>query len=135
MDSTLNHLLTMTLSSVFQRANNTDGRYRLWVQDGDPSQNSARAKRAMSRANAVLLSIPARSPDINRIENIFRLVSQKLRLDALELGIQFESYKQFEERVIKTIRRIPVDVINKTILSMDKHMTSIIKHNGGRIKY
>ena len=50
MDSTLNHLLTMTLSSVFQRANNTDGRYRLWVQDGDPSQNSARAKRAMSRA-------------------------------------------------------------------------------------
>ena len=137
MDSTLNHLLTMTLSSVFQRANNTDGRYRLWVQDGDPSQNSARAKRAMSRhgANAVLLSIPARSPDINRIENIFRLVSKKLRLDALELGIQFESYKQFEERVIKTIRRIPVDVINKTILSMDKHMTSIIKHNGGRIKY
>ena len=135
MDSTLNHLLTMTLSSVFQRANNTDGRYRLWVQDGDPSQNSARAKRAMSCANAVLLSIPARSPDINRIENIFRLVSKKLRLDALELGIQFESYKQFEERVIKTIRRIPVDVINKTILSMDKHMTSIIKHNGGRIKY
>ena len=90
----MNHLLTMTLSSVFQRANNTDGRYRLWVQDGDPSQNSARAKRAMSRANAVLLSIPARSPDINRIENIFRLVSKK------------------------------------TILSMDKRMTSIIKRNG-----
>ena len=102
--------------SVFQRANNTDGRYRLRVQEEDPSQNSARAKRAMSRANAVLLSIPARSPDINRIENSFRLVSKKLRLDALELGIQFESYKQFEERVIKTIRRIPVDVINKTIL-------------------
>ena len=88
----------------------------------------------MSRANAVLLSIPVRSPDINRIENIFHLVSKKLRLDALELGIQFESYKQFEERVIKTIRRIPV-VINKTILSMDKRMTSIIKRNGGRIKY
>ena len=81
------------------------------------------------------LSIPARSPDINRIENIFRLVSKKLRLDALELGIQFESHKQFEERVIKTIRRIPVDVINKTIMSMDKRMTSIIKRNGGRIKY
>ena len=104
--------------SVFQRANNTDGRYRLWVQDEDPSQNSARAKRVMSRANAVLLSIPARRPDINRIENIFRLVSKKLRLDALELGIQFESHKQFEERVIKTIRKIPVDVINKTILSI-----------------
>ena len=91
------------MSSVFQRANNTDGRYRLWVQDGDPSQNSARPKRAMSRANAVLLSIPARNPDINCIENIFRLVSKKLRLDALELEIQFESYKQFEERVIKKL--------------------------------
>ena len=122
-------------NSLFQRANNNDRRYRLWVQDGDPSQNSARAKRAMSRANAVLLSIPARSPDINPIENIFHLVSKKLRRDALELRIKFESYKQFEERVIKTIRSIPVDVINKTILSMDKRMTSIIKRDGGRIKY
>ena len=92
-------------------------------------------KRAMSRANAVLLSIPARSPDINPIEKIFHLVSKKLRCDALELRIQFESYKQFEERVIKTIRSIPVDVINKTILSMAKRMTSIIKRDGARTKY
>ena len=91
----------------------------------------SRAKRALSRANAVLLS----SPDINPIENIFHLVSKKLRLDALELGIQFESYKQFEDRVIQTIKSIPVDLINKTILSMDKRMTLIIKREGGRIKY
>ena len=120
---------------LFQRANNNDSRYRLWIQDGDPSQNSARAKRAMARANAVLLSIPPRSQDINPIENIFHLVSKKLRDDALELGIKFESYKDFEERVIQTIRSVPVDVINKTILSMDERMISIIKRDGGRRKY
>ena len=120
---------------LFQRANNNDSRYRLWIQDGDPSQNSARAKRAMARANAVLLSIPPRSPNINPIENMFHLVSKKLRVDALELGIKFESYKDFEERVIQTIRSVPVDVINKTILSMDERMISIIKRDGGRIKY
>ena len=89
----------------------------------------------MSRPNAVLLSIPPRSPNINPIENIFHLVSKKLRLDALELGIQFESYKQFEERVIQTIKSIPVDLINKIILSTEKHVTLIIKREGGRIKY
>ena len=89
----------------------------------------------MARANAVLLSIPPRSQDINPIENIFHLVSKKLRVDALELGIKFESYKDFEERVIQTIRSVPVDVINKTILSMDERMISIIKRDGGRIKY
>ncbi|KAK3745231.1 hypothetical protein QZH41_001840 [Actinostola sp. cb2023] len=34
------------------------GQRRLWLQDGDPSQNSAMARAAMARANCELLSNP-----------------------------------------------------------------------------
>jgi hypothetical protein len=44
---------------------------RLWLQDGDPSQNSAMARAAMDRENCELLKIPPRSPDLNPIANIF----------------------------------------------------------------
>jgi hypothetical protein len=54
---------------------------RLSVQDGDPSQNlsSAMARAAMDRANCELLKIPPRSPDLNSIQNIFKLGSESLR--------------------------------------------------------
>ena len=45
---------------------------RLWVQDGDPSQNSAMAHAAMVHANCQLLKIPRRSPDLNPKENILK---------------------------------------------------------------
>ena len=43
------------------------GRSRLWLQDRDPSQNSAAARMAMKSMRAKLLSIPPCSPDINPI--------------------------------------------------------------------
>ena len=55
---------------------------RLWVQDGDPNQNSAMARAAMDRANCQLLKIPPRRPDLNLIENMFKLVSDALRKQA-----------------------------------------------------
>ena len=51
---------------MFQTADK--GNSRIWVQDGDPSQNSAIAKSAMSRANSTLLKLPPRSPDLHPIE-------------------------------------------------------------------
>ena len=45
-----------------------------WIQDRDPSQNSAMAPTAMERGKGKLLKIPPRSPGLNPIENIFKLV-------------------------------------------------------------
>ena len=49
------------------------GEGRLFLQDGDPCQNSGMAKEAMLRVNATLFPIPPRSPDLNPIENFFHL--------------------------------------------------------------
>ena len=65
---------------MFQRAKKNAS--RLWIQDGDPSHNSAVARRSLKQMNAQLISIPPRSPDVNPIENIFHIVKKKLDDDA-----------------------------------------------------
>ena len=53
------------------------GLSRMWLQDGDPSQNSRAAQDAMVGCQSELLKILPRSPDLNPIENIFHIVSRK----------------------------------------------------------
>lgn len=107
----------------------------VFVQDGDPSQNSAIAQTSMKRMKAQLLSIPARSPDLNPIENIFHLVSRQLKTDAICNNITKESFAQFQDRVETAIRGIPLDTINRTIASMPDRLRRIIDNRGERTKY
>lgn len=111
------------------------GLSRMWLQDGDPSQNSKSARDAMARCQAELLKIPPRSPDLNPIENIFHVVSRKLEKDALEQGITRESYEEFCDRVQRTINGVSRELIDKTIRSMNGRVAGIIQSNGERLKY
>ena len=106
-----------------------------FVQDGDPSQNSGPAKAAIKRVKGKLLSIPARSPDLNPIENLFHLVKRQLKREAIQKRIEREDYEQFKARIVRAMYAIPVETINKTISSMDKRLREIIAGHGGRTKY
>ena len=118
---------------LFSACSNPNG--RLFLQDGDPSQNSKKAKDAFDAVGARKFSIPPRSPDINPIENIFHQVKRQLNYDAIEKNIQQESFKMFSERVKKTMENFPTSIIDKTIDSMDKRIGLIIKSKGQRTKY
>lgn len=107
----------------------------VFVQDGDPSQNSAIAREAMKSVNAQLLTIPARSPDINPIENFFHLVSRKLQSDAILHRYTKESLVQFKARIGTTIRSIPLEIIDKTIASISSRLRQIVARHGQRVKY
>ena len=58
--------------SLFKRSINPKS--KLFIQDGDPSQNSKAARVKLEACGAKLIKIPPRSPDINPIENFFNLV-------------------------------------------------------------
>lgn len=118
---------------IFATCANRKG--KLFLQDGDPSQNSKKAKDTMHSVGARKFSIPPRSPDINPIENIFNQVKRKLSSDAIEKNIEQESFKTFSERVQKTIENFPTDIIDRTIESMDKRIGLIIISKGQRTKY
>ncbi len=105
------------------------------LQDGCPVQNSKRGKRAIERLGGHLFCIPARSPDVNPIENFFHLVGKELKRQALERRITSETEQEFVDRVIMTMNEFPVESINKIIESMDKRIDMIIKNGGQRTKY
>ena len=58
--------------NTFGKDNSPTG--KLFLQDGDPCQNSHKVKSAMLDIGAQLFAIPPRSPDINPIENFFHLI-------------------------------------------------------------
>ena len=108
---------------------------KLWIQDGDPSQNCKSAREAWKALGATLLKIPPRSPDLNPIENIFHLATRELNKETVDKKISRETFEQFSFRVKRTLRNIPVDVINKTIESVSKRLPKIVASDGQRLKY
>ena len=116
-------------------AQSVNPRGKLFLQDGDPSQKSALSKKAVYDVNGKEMCIPARSPDLNPIENVFHNVKRKMRQDALTHKIDCEKFEAFSERCKQTLLNFDVGVIDRTIASMDKRIGMVIKAKGGRIKY
>ena len=110
---------------------------RPWIlTDGCPVQNSLVAQKALQRQhNAKYLGIPARSPDLNPIENLFHLVKRQLRADAKRLRITKESMEEFALRVKRTLLGFSKTTINNLIDSMEKRVDLVIKKKGLRIRY
>ena len=120
-------LLTETLTLCFRQA--------FWVQDGDPSQNSALAKSAMSRADSTLLKLPPRSPDLHPIENLFHIASNKLKEQAVSQNITKESFEQLKQRAINTMYSIRIETVNNLIGSMNSRLNDVIRNKGNRTRY
>ena len=120
-------------ASMFKKCPNPKG--KLFWQDGDPSQNGCKARSAWDKIGARKFSIPARSPDLNQIENIFHIVKKKLHQDALEMKNGREDFNEFSAPVKKTLESVPVDVVDRTIRSMDKRIDLIVKGKGQKIRY
>ncbi|CAB4019398.1 Hypothetical predicted protein [Paramuricea clavata] len=90
---------------------------------------------SLGQVEAEMLKIPARSPDINPIENIFHLVKSQLNKQAVTENITSESYEQFQTRVLQVLRTFPIDIIDKTIDSMSKRINKLISSKGYKTKY
>ena len=118
---------------AFQNSSNPKG--MLFLQDGDPTQNSKKAKKAFDDVGCRMFSIPARSPDINPIENMFNIVRKSLKEDAVNQCIKHETYEESSRRVKKALLNFPKDIIDNTIESLPKRMKLILKGRGYRTKY
>ena len=110
-------------------------RNKLVLQDGCPVQKSVQAHLGYAEVGCKIFRIPARSPDLNPIENMFNEVRKKLSMQARDNRIMDESYEEFQTRVFETIKATPIDYINKTIESLHGRIGMVIRSKGKRIKY
>ena len=85
------------------------------------------AKKALDDIEAELHTIPARSPNLNPIENIFQLEKRS--------HITSETFEHFSARVLKTFHNLSVDLVDRTITSMANRVEAVIRSRGDRIKY
>ena len=115
--------------------NSVNPNCRLFVRDGDPSQNSIASARSIEKTGAQQISIPPRSPDLNTIENFFHLTELKLKRDAIDRNITCENYEEFSRRVRTTMTGYPSDRIDKIIDTMNKRINRLSKNKAKRLKY
>ena len=115
--------------------NSANPRGKLFLQDGDPSQNSKLARETWERLGCRMFTIPPRSPDLNPIENTFHLIGKKNRKNAEDLKLENETYAQFCERAKRTTMAFDTSIIDKTIESMPRRLDAVISAKGGRTKY
>ena len=127
------NFMRRNFKDILSKCCNPNG--HLFVQDGDPSQNSKVAKIEMNKVNAVVMAIPPRSPDLNPIENVFHVVKKKLGNDAIDQKITHETFVQFSERVKDTLLQFPTSTIDNIINSMPKRLREIVKRRGERLRY
>jgi hypothetical protein len=113
--------------TTFKTSVNPEG--KIFLQDGDPSQNSAAAMAAVCEIGATRMSIPARSPHINPIENLFHIIKKKLQADAIRENITRESYGEFTSTVKRTLEEANPLIIDRIINTMNKQfdLTSSMK--------
>ena len=107
----------------------------MFLHDGDPSKNSCQARSAWDKIGSQKILIPACSPDLNPVENIFHIAKKKLHQDALEMKIERKDFEEFSAQVKRTLESVPVDVVDRTIRSMDKRRDLIVKRKGQSIRY
>ena len=119
-------------SDTFEKSTNLE--QKLFLQNGDTSQNSKKATVALDSIGAETLSIPPRSPDMNPIENTFNLTKEMLYTDALNKNITKENFEEYSKFVKDTLHSIPLETINKTIGSMPSRMGMAVKGKGKRIR-
>ena len=85
---------------AFRNSANPKG--KLFLMDGCRRQNSRAAMHAIEKVGAKVFKIPARSPDLNPIENFFNNVTMKLNNDAIQKQITREGIHEFSLRVKAT---------------------------------
>ena len=93
--------------------------------DNDPSQTSAKAKHALRSARANMHVIPARSPDLNPIENLFNMARKQIKAEVKEKNISNETWTDFVSRVTRNIWSVPKDYIDKTIAGMPVRVKNV----------
>ena len=120
-------------TDIFDNSNNPAS--RIFLQDGDPRQNSKIARNTLDQMGMQCHSIPARSPDLNPIENVFHLVDNVLREEAIQKNIVSETFEAFSARVANSMLNFPSDVINRVIESMPNRINMVLKYKGQRLRY
>ena len=103
----------------------------IWMHDNAPAHRASYTREFFQRKGMEVLQWPACSPDLNPIENIWGILSQRLYCD----GRTYHNTTELWEAVSVEWRRIGQETIQNLYNSMSRRMMDVLEANGQRIKY
>ncbi len=107
------------------------GLYSEFQQD-NASVHTAKLTRSWFRFNFIrVMEWPARSPDLNPIENLWGYMARKVYGDCT----QYRKGDELQKSILKVWSEIPVSYMNKLIKSMPKRCVTVLETKGGKTKY
>lgn len=74
---------------------------------------------------------PARSPDLNPIDNLWAILSQNVCRD----GRQFSTTAELTEAIISAWSEIRLETLQSLIASMPSRCVEVIEHRGNKTSY
>jgi len=99
--------------------------------DNAPIHRSRHTKEWFRSSNIEVLDWPARSPDLNPMENLWGILSRAVYKN----GVQYKSINELKAKISEEWQRIPKETLEKLSLSMESRIFELIQKSGGHTKY
>lgn len=103
----------------------------IFQQDGAPAHTANHTKEFFVDNTVTVLDWPARSPDMNCIENCWGILASKV----YEGARQFETVDDLKECLLYEWEKLDMDVIRKLIASMPHRVRELYNKRGGFTRY
>lgn len=103
----------------------------IFQHDNAPCHRARNTKNWLEENNINTLEWPARSPDLNPVENLFGIICK----DVYKNGKQFQKVNDLKNAIISSVEKIPKETLENLINSMQKRLTEVLKNFGASIKY
>ena len=103
----------------------------IFQQDNASIHVSSASKQWFTAKKIDLLDWPAKSPDLNIIENVWSLLAK----DVYDNSCQFDNISQLKEAIEKAWGRLSVEKLKKLYNSCHRRMISVIQRKGNPTPY
>jgi transposase len=111
--------------------NQNRAQFNYFMQDNAPPHTTKVNKKWFARHNIPLLDWPACSPDLNPIENLWQMLSDRIYAN---VG-GFSSIAQLKNAIEREWDKVTIDECKKLVNSIDNRCLEVIKSHGNITKY
>ena len=107
------------------------GENAIFQQDNASIHSSKMTKGWLNSMEICTMPWPSRSPDLNPIENLWAVLSQRVYAG----GRQFNSLSSLKKEIVTCWATIELELLQKLSDSMKKRCVDVLKLQGGKIDY
>jgi transposase len=101
----------------------------IYQHDNDSKHTSTKTKKFLKKTKISVLEWPSCSPDLNPIENLWKILKERVSKR------QSKNENEFANNIVDEWNKIDMNILKSLINSMPNRIREVIKNKGGAILY